>query len=218
VHKDLIIAIFVPTTGEGKMPGCVGTGYPVTEDLILTSRHVVEPANRNHRKSILIRWFHDKPANDEPPEWTPLDDHKNSDVRVWIGASDLDAALIRCRRPEYLRKFPLHRLSERKPREGERWQSAGFARANKRGDVREPGQFGGTLRSMADGAFFSEILEDAQPIAEEQWKGVSGMPVFVGSGLLGVVKHVPPISITRNSKPSQLGGCFKTKASRKRWG
>lgn len=104
----------------------------------------------------------------------------------------MDAALVRCRRPEYLRRFALGRLVERRPTEGERWQSAGFARANKRGDVREPGQFGGTLRSMADGAFFFEILEDAQPIAEEQWKGVSGMPVFVGSELLGVVKHVPP--------------------------
>ena len=41
MHKDLIVAIFVPTTGEGKMPGCVGTGYPVTDDLILTSRHVI---------------------------------------------------------------------------------------------------------------------------------------------------------------------------------
>lgn len=192
MHKDLIVAIFVPTTGEGKMPGCIGTGYPVTEDLILTSRHVVKPANRDHQQPIRVRWFHDKPANGKPPEWTPLDDHKNSDVRVWIGAGDLDAALIRCQRPEYLRKFPLDRLSERKPREGEHWQSAGFARANKRADVRQPGKFGGTLREMAEADAFFELLEDAQPIAEEQWQGVSGMPVFAGSEILGVAKHVPP--------------------------
>lgn len=192
MHKDLIVAIFVPTTGQGKMPGCVGTGYPVTDDLILTSRHVIEPDNRNRGQPIRVRWFYDKPASGESPEWTPLNDHQNDDVRVWTGAGDLDAALIRCRRPEYLRKFPLDRPSERKPREGERWQSAGFARANKRDDVREPGQFGGTLRSMAEGASFFEVVEDAQPIAEEQWQGVSGMPVFAGSELLGVVKHVPP--------------------------
>lgn len=192
MHKDLIVAIFVPTTGEGKMPGRVGTGYPVTDDLILTSRHVIEPENRDRQKPIRVRWFHDKPANGKPPEWIPLDDHLNDDVLVWFGSGDLDAALIRCRRPEYLHKFPANRPSERKPREGERWQSAGFARANKRADVREPGQFGGTLRSMAEGASFFEVVEDAQPIAEEQWQGVSGMPVFAGSELLGVVKHVPP--------------------------
>lgn len=192
MHKDLIVAIFVPTTGEGKMPGCVGTGYPVTEDLILTSRHVVKPENRNHQKSILVRWFHDKPANGKPPEWTTLDDHKNDSVLVWIGEGELDAALMRCRRPEYLRKFPLGRLVERKPKEGERWQSAGFARANKCGDVRKPGKFGGITREMADDDSFFELLEDAKPIAEEQWKGVSGMPVFAGSEILGVAKHVPP--------------------------
>lgn len=192
MHKDLIVAIFVPTTGEGEMPGRVGTGYPVAEDLILTSRHVIEPKNRDRQKPIRVRWFYDKPASGELPEWTPLNDHQNGDVRVWTGTGDLDAALIRCRRPESLRKFPLDRPSERKPTEGERWQSAGFARANKRDDVREPGQFGGTLRSMAEGASYFEVIEDAKPIAEEQWKGVSGMPVFARSELLGVVKHVPP--------------------------
>jgi hypothetical protein len=45
---------------------------------------------------------------------------------------------------------------------------------------------------MAGGALFFEIIEDAKPIAEDQWKGVSGMPVFVGSQILGIVKHIPP--------------------------
>ena len=57
MHKDLIVAIFAPTTGVGKMPGCVGTGYPITDDLILTARHVVEPANRNRQEPIRVRWF-----------------------------------------------------------------------------------------------------------------------------------------------------------------
>jgi len=192
MHKDLIVAIFVPTTGAGKLPGCVGTGYPVTEDLILTSRHVIEPENRDNRKSVLIRWFHDKPGNGKPPPWIPLNDHKSNDVLVWAGAGNLDAALIRCRRPEYLRRFAVGRLVDRRPAEGERWQSAGFARANKRAEVREPGNFGGILRETAEAAAFFELLEDAKPIAEEQWKGVSGMPVFAESDLLGVVKHVPP--------------------------
>lgn len=180
MQKDLLVAIFAATDTKDPTTGVFGTGYPMTEDLILTSRHVVMHGNQNIPGRIEVKWFYD-----EQPSWIKAD-------LVWTGQGDLDAALVRCRRPEYLRRFALGRLVERRPTEGERWQSAGFARANKRGDVREPGQFGGTLRSMADGAFFFEILEDAQPIAEEQWKGVSGMPVFVGSGLLGVVKHVPP--------------------------
>ncbi len=79
----------------------------------------------------------------------------------------------------------------RRPRVDERWESSGFARANKREEVREPGEFGGTLRSQAEGKPFFEVLEDAQPVAENQWSGVSGMPVFVGSEILGVIKHVP---------------------------
>jgi hypothetical protein len=183
MQKDLIVAIFAATdttdTGDSATGGC-GTGYPVTEDLILTSRHVVAPENQNTPARIEVKWFYD-----QQPTWTEA-------KLIWSGPGDLDAALIRCRRPEYLRKFPLDQPSERKPREGERWQSAGFARANKRGDVREPGQFGGTLRSMAEGACFFEIIEDVQPNAEEQWKGASGMPVFAGSEILGVVKDVPP--------------------------
>ncbi|MFO7640294.1 MAG: hypothetical protein R6X17_03235, partial [Candidatus Competibacteraceae bacterium] len=84
MHKDLIVAIFVPTTGEGKMPGRVGTGYPVAEDLILTSRHVIESKNRDRQKPIRVRWFHDKPASGESPEWTPLNDHQNPEGQLQV--------------------------------------------------------------------------------------------------------------------------------------
>ncbi len=185
MQKDLIVAIFASMDTEDATTGVFGTGYPVTEDLILTSRHVVELENRNPPAQIEVKWFYDKPANDESPAWTKAD-------LVWTGKGDLDAALIRCRRPEHLRRFALGQLVARRPAEGERWQSSGFARANKRDEVREPGDFGGIVRSMADGDPFFELVEDAQPVAEEQWKGVSGMPVFVGLEILGVVKHVPP--------------------------
>lgn len=124
MHKDLIVAIFAPTAGEGQQPGCIGTGYPVTNDLILTSRHVVQPENRDDAKPIRIKWFY---AKDKPSDWISI----GQDDLVWTGEKNLDAALIRCQRPESLRKFPFGRLTERKPTDGERWQSSGFARANK---------------------------------------------------------------------------------------
>lgn len=196
MHKDLIIAIFAPTTDTGKMPGCVGTGYPITDDLILTARHVVEPTNRNRQEPILVRWFYDEPTTGKPPVWIPI---KEKDDLVWKGKGNLDAALIRCPRPAHLRGFSLPRLTGRKPTQGDCWESSGFARANKRAEVREPGEFGGTVRTMAQAASYFEIIENAEPIAEEQWMGVSGMPVFVGSEILGVVKHV-----TRNYKGKKL--------------
>jgi hypothetical protein len=100
MDKDLIVAIFAPTT-TGKNTGVVGTGYPVGEDLILTSRHVVEPENRNPRVPIRIRWFYDKPTSGEAPGWVQIE---KADL-VWIGEGNLDAALIRCRRPESLGQY-----------------------------------------------------------------------------------------------------------------
>ncbi len=192
MDKDLIVAIFTPTKGstnaKGAIRGNFGTGYPLSDDLILTSRHVVEPENRNRRAKIRILWYFDKPTGGEPTGWIPIE----KDDLIWTGKGDLDAALIRCRIPASLHHFRRGRLVERRPQEGERWMSSGFARANKREDIRKPGDFGGTLRSMADGDPLFELLEDAKPLAADHWSGVSGMPVFVGSEILGVVKHVPP--------------------------
>jgi len=45
---------------------------------------------------------------------------------------------------------------------------------------------------MAERNPFSEVLEDARPDAKADWSGVSGMPVFLGSEIIGIIKHVPP--------------------------
>jgi len=108
MQKDLIVAIFASTNAEDPTTGIFGTGYPVTEDLILTSGHVVAPENPNTPARIEVKWFYDQPADKKSPAWTKAD-------LVWTGAGDLDAALIRCPRPAHLRTFPLDRLIERKP-------------------------------------------------------------------------------------------------------
>jgi hypothetical protein len=192
MRKDLIVAIFAVTNAKNPTTGVFGTGYPVAEDLILTSRHVVAPENQKTPAWIEVKWFYDQPADKKSPAWTKAD-------LVWAGAGDLDAALIRCRRPEYLRKFSLSQLIERKPTDSESWESTGFALANKRGNVRKPGEFGGTVRSMAEAAPFFEVVEGTpptgtpqEPITEEQWGGASGMPIFVASGILGILCQIPP--------------------------
>ncbi len=191
--NDLFVAVYA--TLNGKMTdGEFATGYPLTEDLIITSRHAVDPEPGKRRAEISVKWFYDRPDNGKLPGWTSI---KRADL-VWTGEGDLDAALIRCQRPKYLREFPPGRLSGRMPVGGERWESMGFAAANQHGRLREPGYFGGTLRSTAQGATLFELIEDAQPEKAEQsvpeslWGGVSGMPVFVGDGIIGIVMQVPP--------------------------
>jgi len=192
MQKDLIVAIFASTNAEDPTTGIFGTGYPVAEDLILTSRHVVAPENPNTPAQIEVKWFYDQPADKKSPAWTKAN-------LVWAGTGDLDAALIRCPRPAHLRAFPLDRLIGRKPMKDESWESSGFALANKRGKVRKPGEFGGIVRSMASAAPFFEVVEGAppaetpqEPITQEQWGGASGMPIFVASGILGVLCQIPP--------------------------
>ena len=62
MKKDLIVAIFAPT-GTSTTNGIFGTGYPVTDDLILTSRHVVKPENRNFRAPITVKCIAHKLRN-----------------------------------------------------------------------------------------------------------------------------------------------------------
>lgn len=49
MHKDLIVAIFVPIVGKARSLAVSVPGYPVTDDLILTSRHVIEPESRDRQ-------------------------------------------------------------------------------------------------------------------------------------------------------------------------
>ncbi|WP_148040320.1 serine protease [Marichromatium sp. AB31] len=192
MKKDLIVAIFVPTqrgsgTSKDRQPGLIGTGYPVAEDLVLTARHVLNPPLRNHRAKIRLCWFFSR-YGCEKHCWQTVD---KADL-VWEGSGDLDAALIRCPIPQALRDYAHCTLSETPPHSGSKWESAGFARADTRNGIREPGDFGGKVCRMADNQPFFTLIEDAQPEREEDWRGASGMPVFVDGVIVGVVKQVSP--------------------------
>ncbi|EGV30973.1 hypothetical protein ThidrDRAFT_2337 [Thiorhodococcus drewsii AZ1] len=195
MHKDLIVAIFVPTVSDSgssssRHHGSLGTGYPVAADLVLTSAHVLNPPRRNRRAKIRVCWYYARPGSGSCASdrcWQSID----NDAVVWEGEGDLDAALICCPIPDAVGRHPCGRLTETLPQPDAYWQSVGFARADKRNGVREPGNFDGTLRSMAENAAFFEVIERAPPECEQDWRGASGMPVFVDGAILGVVKQVP---------------------------
>lgn len=192
MDKSLLIAIFVPTTNEREedFKGEIGeraTGYPVGKDLILTARHVLHPKPPNRRDSryrVAIRW-HYFPSGDDA-DWIEISD----DDIVWESCGELDAALIRCRRPPDAAGRGI--VSRDRPRDGMRWISEGFPRAAKYDNRRNPSSFIGKTCSKAPKEPYIELTVDTAPEDEEGWKGASGMPVFVDGKIIGVVRSVPP--------------------------
>jgi hypothetical protein len=192
MDKSLLVEIFVPTLddagsdGDGKV-GAVGTGYPVGPDLILTARHVTEPPDRHDKYPIALRW-HDYPAAGPAAGWFNL---AEADV-IWKGPGELDAALLRCRRPPEAHAY-YGILSAEAPRQNTQWYSAGFPRAARRDSIRRPANFAGSVHDMSPNWAYFEARTDDAPSVEDDWKGASGMPVCaVGSQkILGVAVEVP---------------------------
>ncbi|MDS4040131.1 MAG: hypothetical protein RKP20_03045 [Candidatus Competibacter sp.] len=192
MDKSLLIAVFVPTTNERgeDFKGEIGeraTGYPVGKGLILTARHVLHPQPPNRRDSrypVAIRWHYFRCGDDT--DWIDISD---ADI-VWESEGELDAALIRCRRPPDAVGWGI--VSHDRPRDGAQWISEGFPRATKYGNRRNPSSFIGKTCSKAPNEPYFELTVDTAPEDEEGWKGVFGMPVFADHKILGVVRSVPP--------------------------
>ncbi|MCB1821560.1 MAG: hypothetical protein KDI73_08265, partial [Candidatus Competibacteraceae bacterium] len=192
MDKSLLITIFVPTTNEqgedfkGKIGECA-TGYPVGKDLILTAGYILKPGPpyyRDERYSVRIGWHYSCPG--DPADWTEI---ANDDI-VWEGQGELDAALIRCRRPPDAVGWGI--VSRDRLHGGMPWISEGFPRVAKYDSQPNPGRFIGTVCSKAPNKPYFELTVETGPEDEESWKGISGMPVFVDHKILGVVGSGPP--------------------------
>ena len=174
---DLIVRISVPVLG-GKYE--IGTGYPVGMNLILTSRHVVQPEKRDSRRQIKVFWYcrHDRAE----PEAVDLDSI------VWLGTDSIDAALDRCRRPEGADRGWGFLSNDHVPT-GAPWSGAGFATAAKVNGVRKREPFAGMVIGPGDPRDMSLVISaTTYPETTDGWSGASGMPVFIDRGIVGVLK------------------------------
>jgi len=180
IDKNLLIMLFVPTK-DGL--GAIGTGYPISENLILTARHVLEPDDRNTCKKIRVCWNYFR--SNENQGWFDISD----DDIVWRSENGLDAALIRCSKPTEVKGFGV--LSSELPCDNTDWASEGFPRVTKCCDTRNPASFIGKVCSKATQETYFELTVESHPNKENDWKGASGMPVFVGDKIIGVVQSVP---------------------------
>jgi hypothetical protein len=194
MDKSLLVAVFVPTTDASGtdykgLEGFIATGYPVAPDLILTARHLFHPdppTCRDQRYPVKVRWhyYRQHPEADKHG-WIPLAD----DAMVWPGTPELDAVLVRCQRPQGVVGWGV--ISEEAPTDDMNWVSEGFPRASVYDVLRNPSSFGGACFSKAPGEQYFELSALAPPEDEEDWRGASGMPIFVGRRLLGVAQRVP---------------------------
>lgn len=184
MNKNLIITIFVPTGQENQRDiGDIGTGYPVADDLILTSRHIIDGGSGE----IQVRWHYCTDEDAPKKGWITL----SPDNIVWKGEGELDAVLLRCSRPEKAQGKGWGAIADKKPPSNESWQSQGFPCATRCKNVRHPDDVSGTTESMADQADHFVLNVNSPPKDTDMWRGSSGMPVFVHGEIFGVVDRVP---------------------------
>jgi hypothetical protein len=191
IDPRFLVRVEVPTRVDGKRDGAgkhgtTGTGYPVGRDLILTARHVVQPAHRDGSYRIRARWMQFPDFGREGAvELAP-----DEEAVVWKGNGEHDdLILLRCpeRPPEVVvPAWPWAPL----PRWNMPFKSLGYPRATRLEDPsgveRAPRQnaFSGEIRTSAEPWF--EIVDSAAPKDAEGWKGASGMPIFTAEGIAGV--------------------------------
>jgi hypothetical protein len=194
MDKSLLVAVFVPTTDASGTDykgreGAIATGYPAAPDLILTARHPFHPdppTFRDQRYPVKVRWhYHRQHPGADQHGWIPLAD----DAMLWPGTPELDAVLLRCPRPQGAVGWGI--VSEEPPTDDMNWVSEGFPRASVYDALRNPSSFGGACFSKAPSEHYFELSALAPPEDEEDWRGASGMPIFVGRRLLGVAQRVP---------------------------
>ena len=115
---DFIVEVFVPN--HDRDGGAIGTGYPVTDGLILTAGHVLQGG-----KSADVRWRFGPPSN---WKW-----YEGVEV-AWDGSrQDIDAALLRMEFPSEVADWcpVLDEVIDKR-----NWDSRGFPAVGERGRAR----------------------------------------------------------------------------------
>ena len=176
MDPNLTVQLFVPRDGK---EGNIGTAYPVARDVIITAAHVLEGGGH----SIEARWWH---LTDSHRKWLQCN-------VLWDGRTkqeQLDIALLGCKFPEPVAKRWGH-LADVSPKAHTKWEGAGFPAVGMRGDSLEPTPLSGTVHTAGDRSVYFQLNVDAPALADEDWEGASGSPVFVGNLIIGVVANAP---------------------------
>ncbi|MBF0371701.1 MAG: trypsin-like peptidase domain-containing protein [Magnetococcales bacterium] len=186
--KEGVVAVVVPTTNAEGIP-VVGTGCSVSDDLVLTARHVVFPSDRDLDKPIRIYWNAGHGTSPEDRDRVEL----ALDCIAWDGEeAGLGAVLLKSPRPKHVRGVPTARFASIKPSRECRWQGRGYPAAATPSGSLAPTDFNGIFLPPIKRDHFFQVTVDAPPSSEQNWQGASGMAIVSDEGMiLGLAYEVP---------------------------
>ena len=176
------------------------TGYAITNELILTAGHITEE-KYNGTLKVEIRFV------GENEDWI------QGEIIWRIIEYNLDAALIKLnqKRPGENRTY-LGIVSNKNE-----WHGAGFPNAGKfttSKDRTVNDTVGISGRIEMGGNLISGLMDltvKSGPSSAEQWKGLSGSPVFIDGFLVGVITSAPNAFEGRRLKATSIEALKKNK-------
>ncbi len=162
MNPKLVAKIKAPDT-KGK--SSIGTGYPISNEWLITARHVVDFSDRSSAPITL--------------EWSTFSEPVTATVTS-VELLDNDIALLRCDVPAELGNIVFSPAAKLPP-ERVGWKSAGYP------DVNECKWFDATGIFGVDSgkALISLTLDDTG--RRDGWGGMSGAPVFSGDKFCAVI-------------------------------
>ncbi|MGF1455331.1 MAG: trypsin-like serine peptidase [Alphaproteobacteria bacterium] len=190
MRRELLVRIYKkPMPGAEDTDVEIGTGYCIAPDLIITARHVLADQGQQIEPERLdITWYYieSSPGKRLRPKPDAL-------AQVWWdGEDEWDLVLLKVPFPE---QVPFRRVPwlYADPSVNSRWEGAGFPRAGKQSATLRPATplKGTTFRRLDDKRQHLDV--DASCVTAEDWKGVSGAPVFTdpSGNLFAVITQAP---------------------------
>lgn len=169
LKPDLVCKIEVQKT-DGKM--CIGSGYPITPNRIITAAHVIadaQPVEGQGSKGIACSsklLFPGYTWKSEPQVYIEWDGR----------AAGVDGAVLRCELPDDLR--PVHTLQEKKPTGQIDWRAQGYTKYGEKNQPSGKDAYRGTMAPIAASEISFTLECENYPHSSRDWEGGSGSVAF----------------------------------------
>ncbi len=179
MNENLIVLVHVEYQTESKgITNKYSTGYYIRPDIILTTLHVFQNDNL---KRLRVR-------NQKSGSWFNA-------KKIWQNYS-LDSALLQTSNANT--SFELVSFNEESLLESVKWSSTAYPKASS--EIKENIEYRSSVGLLGNitpfggkgqNANFLDLTVISPPQNIENWKGISGAPIFANNKLYGIIKSVP---------------------------